>query len=110
MWMDGFRADICQQNRTAGEDAKCGWISLMFSLEFVSDEVDLVHHGVRGRDVLLLLRHWPVGMMMMMMMMMMIMMMLMSLASSLSSSLPQTLLEPGWCNGFGSLGRKILDL
>ena len=33
----------------------------MFSLEFVSDEVDLVHHGVRGRDVLLLLRHRPVG-------------------------------------------------
>ena len=32
----------------------------MFSLEFISDEVDLVHHGVRGRDVLLLLRHWPV--------------------------------------------------
>ena len=33
----------------------------MLSLEFVSDEVDLVHHGVGGRDVLLLLRHWPVG-------------------------------------------------
>ena len=32
----------------------------MFSLEFISDEVDLVHHGVRGRDVLLLLRHRPV--------------------------------------------------
>ena len=37
----------------------CGWISPMISLEFISDEVDLVHHGVRGRDVLLLLRHWP---------------------------------------------------
>ena len=32
----------------------------IFSLEFISDEVDLVHHGVGGRDVLLLLRHWPV--------------------------------------------------
>ena len=77
----------------------------MLSLEFVTDEVDLVHHGVRGRDVLLLLRHRPVKMTMMMM----IMMMMMSLASSLSSSLPQTLLEPGWCNEFGSLGRKTLD-
>ena len=33
---------------------------MMLSLEFISDEVDLVHHGVGGRDVLLLLSHWPV--------------------------------------------------
>ena len=33
----------------------------MFSLEFISDEVDLVHHSVRGRDVLLFLRHRSVG-------------------------------------------------
>ena len=33
---------------------------LDFSLEFISNEVDLVHNGVRGRDVLLLLRHRPV--------------------------------------------------
>ena len=48
------------------DDLDDGWwmmddgFPMDFSLEFISDEVDLVHHGVGGRDVLLLLRHRPV--------------------------------------------------
>ena len=77
-------------------------------------ECELTSSETRGIDFLLgrhsrsVLMSLKKGLMMAMMTMMM--MMMMSPASSLSSSLPQTLLEPGWCNGFGSLGRKILDL